>query len=124
MNEERDYLYERPVKSDTETPRECQIQAIYLASQNRLIPADVQVALLNSAERGKDVLIDMTIDINNASREKYTGEYDTRERYLRFAAQVAFSYGIDGPEAFQRRLGHIRKYVFGLALAELSGPTE
>ncbi|HJY98353.1 MAG TPA: hypothetical protein VJ227_01415 [Patescibacteria group bacterium] len=104
--EEKNQLFVRVEEENTETPRACHTIALYLASQGKAIPADVQDAVLASAERGRDVLVDCLVDVNRASLGDAV-EYSLRERYLRLAAQIAFSYGVDGPDACQRRLDHM-----------------
>lgn len=115
------YLYKRMVQENTETPYECQIEAVHHAFRNKIIPPNIQDAVLSFAVRGRDILIDCLIDANNGARGDYKGEFSQRERYLRLAAQIAFSYGIEGVNATKKRMDYLGRYLYEYILTEECG---
>jgi len=120
---ERDYLYDRAVDSDTETPRECHILAMYSAYKGIKIENEVYEAVLNSAQIRKDTL-KYTMDLVNKSVDANIGEEMSRLNIMALAGSIVASYGIDGPKAAKRRLDHLGKYFEEYLLYVELGPTE
>lgn len=120
---EKDYLYERPVKYDTETPRECHIRAMYSAYKGESIPSDVYDAVLSSAQIRKDTL-KRTMDLVNQSADSGMGEKMSRLNMMALAGSIVASHGINGPKAAKRRLDHLGRYFLEYLLFLELGPTE
>ncbi len=120
---ERDYLYERPIKHNTETPRECQIRAMYHTFMNEQIPQDVYEAILQSSERNRD-LVKQSMDTINKTAGTEMGEKLTKLSMMALAGAIAGSSGINGPKAAKRRLDYLGKYFESYAYSQLLGPTE
>lgn len=97
---------------DTEVPRACQIAALKLAGAGLSIPEDLQDAVLSQAERGKDILKKLMVTVNEASTKGRNSEYTLRESFLRLAAQIAFSHGVNTPEACQLRLDYLHDAIY------------
>lgn len=120
---ERDFLYERPVKHDTETPRECQIRAMYHTFMNEPIPADVYEAVLQSSERNR-ALVKQSMDTINSTAGTEMGEMMMKLSMMALAGAIAGSSGINGPKAARRRLDHLGRYFESYVYSQLLGPTE
>ena len=120
---ERFFLYDRAVDSDTETPRECHILAMYHAYKGEKIPQDVYDAVLNSAQIRKDHLRH-TMDLTNKSVDNKIGKEMSRLNMMALAGSIVASHGIDGPKAAKRRLDHLGKYFEEYLLYIELGPTE
>lgn len=120
---ERDFLYERPVKHNTETPRECHILAMYHAYIGEKIPKDIYDAVLNSAQIRKDTLR-YTMDLVNKSVDANMGKEMSRLNMMALAGSIVASHGIDGPKAAKRRLDYLGKYFGEYLLYIELGPTE
>lgn len=120
---ERDFLYERPVKYDTETPRECHILAMYSAYKGEKIPKDVYDAVLSSAQIRKDNL-KYTMDLINKTVDTNLSKEMSRLNMMALAGSIVASHGIDGPKAAKRRLDHLGKYFLEYLLFVELGPTE
>lgn len=120
---ERRYLYERVDKTDTETPRECHLQALYAVFMAEPIPAEVYEAVINSAERNKDFLKAFMDSCNKLSRTEI-GERMAASATITLSQAISSSNGIDGPEALQRRLTHMAKYLKAHVYTQEAGPTE
>lgn len=120
---EKDYLYERPIKHDTETPRECQVRALYHTFMNERIPEDVYEAVLQSSERNR-ALVKQSMDTINKTAETEMGEKLMKISMMSLAGVIAGSSGINGPKAAKRRLDNLGKYFQSYAYYQLLGPTE
>lgn len=120
---EMDYLYRRPVESDTETPRECQILAMVSAIKGEAIPGDIYEAVLRSAERRKDVLKE-AMDFVNKWADMGKGKENARMNMMTLAGAIIHSHGINGPIAAKSRLNNLGMYVQAYLLTDEMGPTE
>jgi hypothetical protein len=121
---EKGWLYMRPVKEDTETPRECYLQAMYSAYKGEEINPDVYEAVLNSASLRKENLKAVMDNINELAR-RGVGKETSRMNMAVLAGAIVVSYGINGPEAAKRKLDHLGTYFMGLLFVEeFGGQTE
>lgn len=118
-----EYLYRRADPGNTETPRECHLQAMLCAFRGEAIPFDVYQAVLGSAERRQDVLKE-TMDSLNTLVDLGQGKATSQLNLIALAGAIVLAEGIDGPKAAKRRLNNLDRYFKSLLLSEELGPTE
>lgn len=123
MERSPEYLLKRADPTNTETPRECHLQAMLCAYKGVAIPYDVYNAVLASAERRREVL-EQAMDSINKLADMGKGPELARLGMISLAGSIVNAEGIDGPKAAKRRLDNLGKYFQGLLFTELSGPTE
>lgn len=110
--ERSDPLFARVDEKNTETPSACQIIALRLAGTGHAIPDDIRNAVISSAVRGDGVLKELMLEVNASVNSYGIQNHSFRERFLRLAAQIAFSQGVNSPEACQRRLDYLREALY------------
>lgn len=120
---ENDWLFKRAVESDTETPRECHLQACYSAYRNEEIPENVYEAVMGSAVIRKEELRN-AMDVVNLGAVIGLAPEEIEENTLKLAIAIVSSYGIESYDAAARRLRNLNKYLNGLIFTEEYGPTE
>lgn len=117
------YLYRRSDPSDTETPRECHLQAMLCAYRGTAIPYEVYQAVLLSAERNQENLKRIMDSINTLS-DLGKGKETSRSGMMVLAQSLINSEGIKGPKARRRRLANLDTHFQKLLISEETGPTE
>lgn len=120
---EIDKLYRRSIESDTETPRQCHLWAMYAAFYNQVIPADVYDAVLNSAVLNKDQLREVMDQVNETAFKNFREDIILKNM-VDLSVAIVRSYGSAEPKASERRLAFLTQYLDELIFSELYGKTE
>lgn len=123
MQKEAEWLYRLSDSSDTESPRECHLQALMSTFKGESIPEHVYNAVLGSAERNRERL-KTVMDNINLFVQRGVGKETAVINIITLTGTIAATGGIDGPKAYHRRVHKLTKYFQGFLLTEETGPTE
>lgn len=114
---ENEWLYRRPVDSDTETPIEAHLQAMFAAYQGKTIEPRVYKAVMGYAVVRKDSLREALDYVNDAAGLPLDDEQINRN-LQKLGVAIISSYGIESLAAATRRGEKLAYYFNGMILAE------
>jgi hypothetical protein len=114
---ENEWLYRRPVDSDTETPIEAHLQAMFAAYQGKRIEPHVYRAVMGYAVVRKDSLRE-ALDFVNETAGFPSDEELINKNLQKLGVAIISSYGIESLNAATRRGQNLAYYFNGMILAE------
>lgn len=114
---ENEWLFRRPVDSDTETPIEAHLQAMFAAYQGRTIEERVYKAVMGYAVVRKENL-KAALDFVNETADVVMDEEGVNDKLAKLGVAIISSYGIEGVDAATRRGKKLAYYLNGMILAE------